>query len=276
MSHEQQQAQTQEQQYNTEYVKFIKTFIANKCYIKYCLQNCTFKTPTSWAVMNEQNDTNCELEMSKMSNNCITISQTNNIEEFHRIQLMENKNNEDLWNKIMNEMHIPIKYLTLLYKTTTYGIPIHNINVFKQQTFQEYIDSLISLKTVGNYEYQRFIKSMQDESFKKKMIDKYNESIYTNVIKNYIIYVVQLYLARTTNSSTIFTDEEYEEMDISIDLIPYVEFLSKKKLSIDNFRYYQEEEIEEKQYIKKNSIEELYNENLELETIKFINNSLYK
>jgi hypothetical protein len=117
---------------------------------------------------------------------------------------------------------------------------------------------------------------MQEESFKNKMIDKYNETIYTNIIKNYIIYIIQLYLARTTNSSTIFTDEEYDEMDISIDLIPYIEFLSKKKLSIDNFRYYQEEEIEETEYIKKNSIEELYNENLELETIKFINNSLYK
>ena len=269
----QEQQQEQEQQYNTEYIKFIKTFIANKCYIKYCLHNCTFKTPTSWAVISEQSDTDCAVEMR---NNCITISQTNNIEEFHRIQLMENKNDEKIWNKIMNEMHIPIKYLTLLYKTTKYGIPIHNINVFKQQTFQEYIDSLISLKTVGSYEYQRFIKSMQDKSFKNKMIDKYNETIYTNIIKNYIIYVIQLYLARTTNNSTIFTDEEYDEMDISIDLIPYVEFLSKKNLSIDNFRYYQEDEIEEKQYIKKNLIEELYNENLELETIKFINNSLYK
>jgi len=237
MSNEQQQ-----EQYNTEYVKFIKTFIANNCYIKYCL----------------------------------ILSQRNNNEEFHRTQLMENKNDEDIWNKIMNEMHIPIKYLTLLYKTTTYGIPIHNISIFKQQTFQEYIDSLISLKTVGSYDYQRFIKSMQEESFKNKMIDKYNETIYTNIIKNYIIYIIQLYLARTTNSSTIFTDEEYDEMDISIDLIPYIEFLSKKKLSIDNFRYYQEEEIEETEYIKNNSIEELYNENLELETIKFINNSLYK
>jgi len=232
----------EQEQYNTEYVKFIKTFIANNCYIKYCL----------------------------------TLSQRNNNEEFHRTQLMENKNDEDIWNKIMNEMHLPIKYLTLLYKTTTYGIPIHNITIFKQQTFQEYIDSLISLKTVGSYDYQRFIKSMQEESFKNKMIDKYNETIYTNIIKNYIIYIIQLYLARTTNSSTIFTDEEYDEMDISIDLIPYIEFLSKKKLSIDNFRYYQEEEIEETEYIKNNSIEELYNENLELETIKFINNSLYK
>lgn len=237
-------------EYNTEYVKFIKTFIANTCYIKYCL----------------------------------TISQTNNSDEFRKMQLMENKNDEDIWKKIMNEMHLPIKYLTLLYKTTAYAIPIHNVTVFKQQTFQEYIDSLISLKTVGGYDYQRFIKSMQEEDFKNKMIDKYNETLYTNIIKNYIIYVIQLYLSQTTHSSTIFTDEEYDEMDISIDLIPYVEFLSKKNLSIDNFRYYQEreynieynsEQIEETQYIKHNLIEDVYNENLELETIKFINNSLY-
>jgi len=230
---------SQQNEYKTEYVKFIKTFIANNCYIKYCLD----------------------------------VTTTDNNEETYRTQLMENKNDVKIWNKIMNEMHIPIKYLTLLYKTTTYGIPIHNITVFKQQTFQEYIDSLISLKTVGSYDYQRFIKSMQENSFKNKMIDKYNETIYTNIIKNYIIYIIQLYLSRTTNSSTIFTDEEYEEMELSIDLIPYIEFLSSKNLGIDNF-IGETTNANNANNANNTTMEEEYNDHLELEIIKYINNAL--
>ena len=236
-----------QQKYNEEYVKFIKTFIANNCFTKYC------------SVVSEIEG-----------------------EELYRTKLMEYKNDEEIWNKIMNEMHTPLKYLTSLYRRTKYGIPIHNINIYKQQTFQEYIDSIISLKTVGSYDYQRFIKSMQDENFKNKMVDKYNEQIYTNIIKNYIIYIIQLYLSRKIDSSPMFTDEEYYEMDISIDIIPYIEFLSSRNLGISNlcgYKYDDEEYSSEnkEEYIKdNNTMEEEYNENLELEIIKYINNTLYK
>ena len=135
------------------------------------------------------------------------------------------------------------------------------------------------MKTIGSYDYQRFIKSMQDENFKNKMVDKYNEQIYTNIIKNYIIYIIQLYLSRNIDSSTIFTDEEYYEMDISIDIIPYIEFLSNRNLGIDNFKYDDEEYSSENkdEYIKdNNTMEDEYSENLELEIIRYINNALYK
>jgi hypothetical protein len=105
------------------------------------------------------------------------------------------------------------------------------------------------------------------------MIDKYNETIYTNIIKNYIIYIIQLYLSRTTNSSTIFTDEEYEEMELSIDLIPYIEFLSSKNLGIDNF-IGETTNANNIDNTTNTTMEEEYNDHLELEIIKYINNAL--
>ena len=237
-----------QEKYTPEYVKFIKNFIANNCYVKYCL----------------------------------VVAEIENEESYKR-NIMDYKNNEEIWKKVMNKLHIPMKYLTFLYKITKYGIPIHNINVFEHKTFQEFIDNTINIKTVGSHEYQRFIQSMQNETFKKKMFEKYNEFVFMNIIKNYIIYIIQLYLSRNNNSSTLFTDDEYDEMDISIDIVPYIEYLSKKNLGIDNFKYdneydynieYNSENIEETNYIKQNSIEEEYSDNLELETIKYINNAL--
>jgi len=184
------------------------------------------------------------------------------------------KTDETLWKKIMNEIHIPIKYLTHLYKTTEYGIPIHGINVFQQTTFQEYIDSIINLQSLGSYDYQKFIQSMQDEGFKNNMIKKYNHAMYMNIVKNYIIYVVQLYLSRNNEISTIFTDEECAEMDLSINIIPYIEYLSSKQMTIGDINDTNDtnELCEPIEFDETNDFDKY----LELQTINYINNRLYK
>ena len=248
--------------YNTEYVQFIKNFIVNSCYTRYN----------------------------------VLVNEKTTYENTHKQLLMEYKNDEDIWKTIMKENHIPMKYLTFLFKKTEYDMPITNVNVFKQQTFLEYIDSLYTKENCGDNHRQYYSQFWQsynyDYNFKKKMIEKYHYAMYMNVIKNYIIYIIQLYLSKTLDNSKLFTDKEKEEIDIFLDLAVYFKYSSIIDLDSDDEEEEEEEEDEneedyhnyddeeyfkylrERTQYKRKTIEEKYNENLEKEMIMLINNSL--
>ena len=68
--------------YNTEYVQFIKNFIVNSCYTRYN----------------------------------VLLNETKTLEKTQKQLLLEHKNDEDIWKKIMNENHIQIKYIAFLFK----------------------------------------------------------------------------------------------------------------------------------------------------------------
>lgn len=246
--------------YNTEYVQFIKNFIVNSCYTRYNV------------LVNEK--TTCE--------------------NTHKQLLMEYKNDEDIWKKIMDDNHIPMKYLSLLFKKTKYDMPITNVNVFKQQTFQEYIDSLYTIESWGvnhrRYNAQFWESYNYDYNFKKKMNEKYHDAMYINVIKNYIIYIIQLYLSKTLDNSILFNDKEQAELDIFLDLAIYFKYSSVIDLDSDDeeeheneeedYHNYDDEEyfkyLRERPQYKRKTMEEKYNENIEKEMIMLINDSLSK
>jgi hypothetical protein len=161
----------------------------------------------------------------------------------------------DVWKEIMNAIHIPMKYLIQLYKNIDYEIPQHSIQIYEYQTFQEYVDSYVTLEKAGTYNYQQFIKSMKEAEFKNKVVEKYEAALYENKIKNYIIYVINLYITAKTNTHQIFTDREQLEMDISVDIMPYLEYISKRDSS--------------------KNIDDIKTGSLEIEIIEYINNSLF-
>jgi len=245
--------------YSDEYVQFIKNFIVNDCYTKYN----------------------------------ILINETKTVGKTHKQLLMEQKNNEDVWKKIMNEHHIPMKYLAFLFKKTKYDIPFTNINVFKQLTFKEHIDSLYTTERWGDNHRQYYSQFWQsynyDYNFKKQMIEKYHDAMYMNVIKNYIIYIIQLYLSKTIDNSLLFSDKEKAELDIFLDLAVYFEYSRFIDLASDDedddddyyeedYQNYDDEEyfnyLRRRPQYKRKTMEEKYNENLEKEIIMLINDSL--
>jgi hypothetical protein len=87
------------------------------------------------------------------------------------------------------------------------------------------VDELVNIQKVGYREYQNFIKSMNDYKFKSNLIDKYRVELEIRNLKNYIIYVIQLQLSKEVNYSEYFTTEELQDMDISINPIPYFQRL---------------------------------------------------
>jgi hypothetical protein len=75
---------------------------------------------------------------------------------------------------------------------------------------------------------------MQEPSFKKKMVDKYRLDTELRTLKNHIIYVIHLHLAKHLDCSNMFTDEESADMDIMINAIPYFEHLAKNYWTIQD------------------------------------------
>jgi hypothetical protein len=194
---------------SNDYINFIKTFIVNKCVSKYCKK-----------ILNQSKDDNLH-------------------EDFQSTYLKNIKKyiyDMDTWSKIMAELYTPIQYLIHLYKTTEYEFHADTENVFLMKTFQEYIDSYITLQKVGAYDYQRFIASMKDHEFKNNMVIKYDEYIFENKVKNYLIYVTNLYLSIKFNDTNVtnFTDREKLEIENCINVIPFLEFLCKREQIANN------------------------------------------
>jgi hypothetical protein len=68
---------------------------------------------------------------------------------------------------------------------------------------------------------------MKDYNFKKKLIEKYRIENETVTLKNYIIYVIKLLLSKETSSSEHFSEEELMDMNISVQPIPFFEYLCR-------------------------------------------------
>jgi len=188
----------------SDYIKFIKTFIVNKCVSKYCKK-----------ILHQTTDDQIH-------------------EDFQTTHLKNIKKyiyDPDVWSEIMTELYTPIQYLIHLYKTTETHFNTETENVFLMKTFQEYIDSAVTLQKVGPYDYQRFIASMKDPEFKNNMVTKYDEYIFENKVKNYLIYVTNLYLSIKFNEANVtsFTDREKNEIENCINIIPFLEFLCHRE-----------------------------------------------
>lgn len=183
---------------DASYVQFIRAFLINACYMEYSKQ------------------------VHENKNN-----------ELFEYSILKAKDDKSIWDEIFKKYYQLFRYyqyltMEIIYSqnqmTTTYS-PI---------SFQDFIDERITFQSVGYREYQRFIKSMQDTTFKNNLIKKYQTEVNSRSLKNHIIYVVFLCISKQIGNSTYFTSEEQECMDISLNPIAYFNYISKLERCSNN------------------------------------------
>jgi hypothetical protein len=196
-----------ETRYDSEFVHFIKTVLINSCYDEYCRQ----------------------------INNCLKTGIKYGTLEF-RDALINYKNEKRFWDVVFGKVHDLFMYY--LHLSTNYqNILVDQpkitykqsklVSTYSQMSFQDYIDDSVNFLKVGYREYVNFTKSMQDTKFKAKMVERYNVDTEIRILKNHLIYVIQLRLAKNVGNSNYFTEEECDTMDIMINVIPYFEHMNK-------------------------------------------------
>jgi hypothetical protein len=235
---------------SNEYITFIKTFIVNKCVSKYCKK-----------ILHSSKDDNLH-------------------EDFQTAYLQNIKKyiyDRDVWSEIMTELYTPIQYLIHLYKTTETHFNTETENVFLMKTFQEYIDSAVTLQKVGPYDYQRFIASMKEPEFKNNMVAKYDEYIFENKVKNYLVYVTNLYLSIKFNDKNVtnFTDREKLEIENCINVMPFLEFLCKRQQMGNNGADGVDQDGDGLVVHKKDIVVDERIQWIENETINYINDNMF-
>uniref|UniRef100_A0A6C0I5M6 Uncharacterized protein n=1 Tax=viral metagenome TaxID=1070528 RepID=A0A6C0I5M6_9ZZZZ len=174
-----------------------------------------------------------------LANRCLTQYQSNIFkkekeeeEDDFGESLLSNIEDSELWRTIFMDRSINTllqHYANIMTTTITHSLPILAI-----PTFQEYIDKMINIRTLGPSDYQRFVQSMKDQTFRRNMTEKYEKAIFQDQIKNHIIYIVRLYLLFHTKYSNYFTTDEMCYLaEEAINMIPYFEHISEKGWYLD-------------------------------------------
>jgi hypothetical protein len=152
-------------------------------------------------------------------------------QEYTRIiYAQSNDQNEyEIWQGIFERPVIrPLfQYYLGLSSHTSSSLLTQTMNIFSiNLTFQEYIDQSINLKTIGAYDYQRFMESMKDPVFYNNLTKKYQKEIDERATKNHVVYVVQLHIR--AKMTQFFTEEEIAAMGTVMDLVPIYEYRSQR------------------------------------------------
>lgn len=198
-----------ETMYSSEYIHFIKTFLISACYMEYC---------------NQIYEKSCLLDDDYKT-------------------LLETFNNDiDVWEKIFDKNHNLLHYY--LHLTTNFQNILNEnssinynqtqlANVYKQTTFQEFIDIIEEQKKQYNEASNKFMVSMKNKNFKDKMVEIYKNETHENTLKNHLIYIIKLHISRQLGKSRFFTDEEQTDIDVMINAVPYFEHISKNGWTIE-------------------------------------------
>jgi len=158
-------------------------------------------------------------------------------------KLLESLNhNEEIWEKVFNKNYDSINYylhLTTNFQNILNETPIIHYNqtqlanVYKQTTFQEFIDKIEDEKNQYNHNDNKFLVSMKNKKFKDKIIELYQIASYKNTLKNHLIYIIKLHISKQLGKTQFFTDEERDDIDIMINAVPYFEHISKNSWTIE-------------------------------------------
>ena len=205
-------SQTSALNYSPEFTHFIKSFLINTCFSEYCKK--VYSTD----------------QLSK--------------DEYLDI-LLSSKPDTDLWDSIFIKVSDLFHYY--LHLSTNYQsiLPDHDAIIYSQQqtsntyhqiTFQEYIDQSVSYEKVGYREYQKFIRSMEDIHFRTNLFEKYKRDSEERALKNYLIYAIHLYISKYNRESTVFSNNEQDDMDTMMNAIPYFEYLAENNISMDDIQ----------------------------------------
>lgn len=177
----------------------------------------------------------CYLEYCLLANSYVEL------DNGPRIEIGANMNNIEIWSVVFRKLHIPFQYFMGILSDDDKGMSSIQLSSQKQipvfvqaATFQEYIDQRINIQTIGPADYMEFTRSMKDQLFYDRMVNQYVKEGNENRIKNYLIYLVRLYLMQCVGSMEYLTTQECEDIDIGIDVIPFFEYLSGNGWSMND------------------------------------------
>jgi hypothetical protein len=219
--------------YSFDYLHFVKTFLVNACYIKFCKEIYVCTNTNTYAKTNASASANASANTS-----------TNQSE--YKELLVSSKNDQQIWDKVFtDDTHDLLLYYLYLSTDPTRLLASPYLITYSQNrvaqvykhypSFQDFIDSNISFQKIGASEYQKFTVSMQDSSFKNKMIDKYTFDSELKTLKNHLMYVVQLSVRRDMLDT--FTHAEAEDIDLMIDAVPYFVHIAKNRWTLDQITH---------------------------------------
>jgi hypothetical protein len=183
----------------------------------------------------------------------------------------------NIWDKVFEKLAPVLQYYLHLFTNykgvleVTQQMPPYSpqrlANVYELVKFQDYIDEKINIRTIGASDYQEFMKNMEVPEFKEKMLQKYTESSIYKMVRNHLIYVVNLHILKRVRKLEVMSYQEETDMDMMMDAIPYFNLLSKRGYSI--------EDIEDNRIpdAVNTTMDELEFHVLELRAMKAINNS---
>jgi hypothetical protein len=188
-------------QYTTEYIDFIKNTLVNQCITEF--KRAVFEK--------EKQDTDEPTEYVDTLFTCM----------------------DDLliWYTVFKKLEPIFNY----YVELDYNQIQENISkpIFKTKTFQEYIDELVSMRTIGPADYQRFIQNMKNEDFRNKMIRNYEIYSQKNRLKNHLIFIVELHFLELIGR-LIVDNENNTYVPVMVNAIPYFEYLTEKEWTIQD------------------------------------------
>jgi len=104
------------------------------------------------------------------------------------IQIHENDIDKNMWNRIfrMANVHTLLKPYVVKHGAHKYSNDVPEY--YTKQTFQQYVDSIINIQTIGAYDLQNFIRNMSNKGFRTNMMKQHENYEYEKQLKNTIIY----------------------------------------------------------------------------------------
>lgn len=202
--------------YTNDYIHFIKTFLVNACYMEYSKQVYRFGS----------------------------VIRSDSINYDYESDLVTSINDINIWDKVFGKLDPVLQYYVHLF-TNYKGVldltqrwppytPQRLADTYTLVKFQDYIDERINIKTIGATDYQQFMKNMLLPEFKEKMLQKYTADSIHKMVKNHLIYVVNLHILKRLGKLQHVSRKEEEDMDMVMNAVPYFNLLSERGYSIED------------------------------------------
>jgi hypothetical protein len=200
---------------NVEYVNFVKKFLINRCFSIYC------------ELVYEKNDYD--------------------ITEYEK-KLLFYISDMTIWHEVFIRVRHIFEYYYLITNDTEllYANIVNNsyesnktFVVYPYQQFQEYLDEKFAYNEMIGWNseltYKNYLSNINhDENEYNFILKKYKTDIMKKKLKNHLIYIVKLYVSNKANNLVILSEEEKEEIDVCLNIIPYFIYIGMKDLTIDD------------------------------------------
>ena len=160
------------------------------------------------------------------------VNECYNIIRRESITLTDDSNKN--WDNVFNKVHKLLMYYHHISKKIIYA-PYQTATEYKYLSFPEFVDNKIGINSVTDADYRFFIKSMSDSVFTYNLNQQYNNHNSLQMVKNHVIYMVDLHIrGEKVNDSIYFSLEERRILHDVLNAIPFLEYVSVNAYKLYN------------------------------------------